>query len=137
MRRILSCTLGLFVLASLVMVPATLAQGQQQQQQQQQPQEPPPEVDVSEDEVQTIAEVYVTIEEIREGYRADFQQAESQEQAQELQQELSQEINQTIENKEGITTDRYDEVLRAAQVDNELRDQLLAAIEAQRGGGSN
>jgi len=129
MRRILLSTLGLFVLVSLVMVPATLAQSQQQQQQ---PQQSPPDIEVSDGEVETIAEVYVTAEEIRESYRQDFQQAQTQEQARELQQQLRQEINAIIESKDGITSDRYGKVLQAAQTDDEVRSQLLAAIQAER-----
>ncbi len=129
MRRILFRSLGLLVLASLLMVPAALAQGQQPPQQ-------APEVDVDEEEIQTVAELYVEIEEIRQSYQPRFQEMEDPQEAQELQQELRAEIDQAIQEEEDMTAERYDEIIRAAQVDEELRNQILAAIEEVRGDGS-
>lgn len=139
MRRILLQSLGVFVLASLLMVPAALAQGQQPQQQPppQQQQQAAPDVDVDDDELQTVAEVYVEIEQIRESYRPQFQSMEDPQEAQQLQQELSQEVDQAIEQKEGITMERYEEIIQAAQVDDALRNELLATIESVRGGSPN
>lgn len=131
MRTTILRGFSLLVLASLLMVPAALAQGNQQQQQQ------APEVDVNNEEVQTVAEVFVEVEEIRESYQAEFQQTEDPQAAQELQQELSQEIEQTIEQKEGITIERYEEIIQAAQVDDQLYQELIAAIEEERGEGAS
>lgn len=128
MIRSLISRFGVLVLAISLFVPAALAQGQQGQQ----AQDPPPEVDVSEDELDDVAELVVQIEEVRAEYRKELQGTQDAEKAQSIQQEMSSEIEGTIEDFEGISVDRYDKIMRAAQADNELRDQIMSRIEELR-----
>lgn len=137
MRRTLMRSFSFFVLLAVFMAPVALAQGGGGQQQPPPPQQQQqaPDVDVSDEELETVAEVYLKLEEVQEKYREDFNETQDPEAAQELQQQLQQEANQVIEDHEGITPDRYDEIIRAAQADPELRDQLLAKIEELESGG--
>lgn len=137
MRRTLMRSFSFFVLLAVFMAPVALAQGGGGQQQPPPPQQQQqaPDVDVSDEELETIAEVYLKLEEVQEKYREDFNETQDPEAAQELQQQLQDEANQVIEDHEGITPDRYDEIIRAAQADPELRDQLLAKIEELESGG--
>lgn len=137
MRRTLMRSFSFFVLLAVFMAPVALAQGGGGQQQPPPPQQQQqaPDVDVSDEELETVAEVYLKLEEVQEKYREDFNETQDPEAAQELQQQLQDEANQVIEDHEGITPDRYDEIIRAAQADPELRDQLLAKIEELESGG--
>lgn len=121
MKRMFLRSTALVVLLALCMAPAALAQNQQPQQ--------APDVDVDDEEIERIAQVYVEIEEVRQSYQPQFQETEDPEEAQALQQELQQEINQVIEDTEGLTVERYDTVIQAAQADDELYNKLIAAIE--------
>lgn len=124
--------LGLFVLTALLLVPATRAQETA-------PEEPVPVPEVDESELQTVAEVYVEVVQLQNEYQARFQQTEDPQEAQQIRGELQQAINQAIEQKEGITIERYDAIIQAAQQDEDLRNRLLTAInnEAEQGGGAN
>lgn len=137
MRRTLMRSFSFFVVLAVFMAPVALAQGGGGQQQPPPPQQQQqaPDVDVSDEELETVAEVYLKLEEVQEKYREDFNETQDPEAAQELQQQLQDEANQVIEDHEGITPDRYDEIIRAAQADPELRDQLLAEIEQLESGG--
>lgn len=97
------------------------------------PQPPAPEVDLDEEDIQQVAEAYVAIEEVRQQYEAEFQQMDDPEAAQELQMEMQEEINAVIEDMEGMTLEEYDQAVQAAQQDEELRNQLLQAIEEEQG----
>lgn len=126
MRRKHAKRLGLTFLLMLFLAPVAFGQGAPPQQQE------APNVEVNDDELETIAEVYVQIEAVQQEYRPEFQQAETEEEAQQLRSQLQQEVNQVIEAEEDVTVERYDKVIRAAQADPELGNKLIAAIEAAR-----
>ncbi len=124
--------IGLFVLAAMLLAPAALAQGNQQQQ----PQRPPaPEVEVDDDELQTVAGVYLEVESIQSDYLPQMRQAQqnqNQQKFMQLRQEFQQKVNTKLEAEENITPDRFNKIMRAAQADEELRNRLTSAIESAR-----
>lgn len=129
--------IGLFVLAALFLAPVAMAQDQQQPPQQPPAQQPAPDVEVSEGELETIADMLLEVEALQLSYQPKVEQAESQEEAQELQMEFQQEVTEKIEANEDITPERFDEIMRAAQADEELREEITAAVENAREDGGN
>lgn len=124
MQRTLITRIGLFALAALLLAPAALAQGNQQQQ-------PAPNVDVSANEIQTVAEVAVAINQIRARYIPKLkqaQQAKNKQQAMKLQRQYQQEVGKAIQEKEGISPKRFSTIMRAAQTDTTLQNKLKTAI---------
>ena len=99
------------------------AQSQDTGQQQQQQETP----DFSEARIEKTAEAYTEITKIREQYQDEFSQAENSEQAQELQTRINKKITDAIEQND-ISVEDYNEVITAAQTDEDLRADLLDRI---------
>ncbi len=121
--HVLPGILTTFLTLLLLAAPATA-----QQQGAPQQQAPPPDVEVDDQELETVAEAYVDVQSLTDEYNQRIQQAESAEEAQSLQAEYAEKATSTVEDQ-GLSIDRYDNVVRAATVDEELRDRLLAQIE--------
>lgn len=126
MIRVLLRRTGILVFAASLLVPAVLAQAPQQAQ------ETAPEVDVSDEEVTRVAELLVDIDEVQREYQDRLRHVNDADDARSLQQEMKEAINQTIESFDGLATDRYDEIVRAAQADDELKQRILAQVEDER-----
>lgn len=131
--------IGLFAFLALFLAPAALAQGNQgpppppQMQQQQ----PPPDIEVSDDEMATVAAVFLDIEALQMEYRPQVEQAEGQEEIQALQMEFQQEVITKIEDQEDITPQRFDQIMRAAQTDESLQNRISSAVESARADEGN
>lgn len=95
--------------------------------QQQAPQEAP-NIEVSDQEMEAAARAYIRVEDITAEYRAKFEQTQDQERAKEIQQEMRSATDAVIE-EEGLNPQRYDQIIRAAQSDDQLRSELLALLE--------
>lgn len=130
MNRIIR-RIGIFVLAAFFLAPAALAQGNQGQQPP--PPQPAPDVEVNDAELKTVAETYLEIETLQKEYGPKMQGAEDQTEAQQIQTEFQQKVTEKLEAKEDITPQRFGTIMRAAQADEELQNQLLAAIQEARG----
>ena len=87
---------------------------------------------MTEDEVDKVAEVLINIEEVQREYQNRLRNAEDRETAQSIQQEMSSEIDQTIESQDGLSVERYDKIIRAAQRDTELKEQIMAKLNEKR-----
>lgn len=111
--------LALFLVAS----PATA----QQTNPQQQPQDLP-DIEVSDQELQTIAEAYVAVQNLTVEYRDKINAAQDAETAREIQQEYARVTTNAIQD-EGVTVDRYDTVIQVASADQALGERLLAEIQ--------
>lgn len=130
MIRSLTQRLSLFVLALGLLVPVAHAQ------QPEQPQQPQAEegatVDPSDEELDQVAVLLVDIEEVREDYRDELANTEDAEKAQEIQQEMATEIEETVNNFDELDADRYEEIVKGAQSDLDLRDDIMARVEDER-----
>lgn len=120
---IIACALALVF---FLCAPAA-AQSQDTGQQQQQQETP----DFSDDRIQKTAEAYTEITKIREEYQDEFSQAEDSEQAQELQTRINEKITDAIEEND-MSVEDYNEVITAAQTDEDLRADLLDRIREMR-----
>lgn len=130
MIRSLTQRLSLFVLALGLLVPVAHAQEPEQ------PQQPQAEegatVDPSDEELDQVAVLLVDIEEVRENYRDELANTEDAETAQEIQEEMATEIEETVNNFDGLDADRYEEIVKGAQADLDLRDDIMARVEDER-----
>lgn len=97
---------------------------------------PPPAQNVSDQEVQAVAQAYVAIQELRQklqqqhGNIATLDSA----QARKVQMQFQQESRQILQNQQNITPYRFTQVMQTVQQDAELRQRLTSAIEEQGGG---
>ncbi len=115
--------IALFALVALFFASPALAQGEQP---------PAPDVEVSDAELETLAAVFLEIEALQMEYGPKMQEAENQEEAREVQIEFQQKVTETIEAEEDITPQRFGTIIRAAQVDEELRNRITEAVETAR-----
>ena len=120
---IIACALALVFFLCAPAAAQSQDTGQQQQQQTQQQETP----DFSEARIEKTAEAYTEITKIREQYQDEFSQAENSEQAQELQTRINKKITDAIEQND-ISVEDYNEVITAAQTDEDLRADLLDRI---------
>ncbi|MBA2881852.1 type III secretory pathway component EscR [Desulfosalsimonas propionicica] len=123
---IIACALALIFF--LCAPAAAQSQDTGQQQQQMQHQETP---DFSDARIQKTAEAYTEITKIREQYQDEFSQAKDSEQAQELQTRINKKITDAIEQND-MSVEDYNEVITAAQTDEDLRAELLDRIREMR-----
>ncbi len=103
-------------------------EGQQQQYQQEMMQQQAPEVDVSDAELDQVADAYQAVTEVRERFQQELGEVSAPEKAQELQQQAGEEMVEAVE-AQGLDVQTYNQVMEAAQVDEELRNQLLERLE--------
>ena len=113
---------------------------QQQQQQEYQPdpqqqeqmmQQQEPEVDISDVDLDKIADAYEAVNEVREEFQAELEGVEDHERAQQLQMEVRDKEVEAVENQ-GVEVDTYNQVMRAAQMDQELENELRERLDMEQ-----
>jgi len=83
---------------------------------------------VSDEELETFADIYIALEETLSQYEEELAAAESQEEAQETQNKLQQDAFDKIA-EHGWTPDQYGRVVQAVNADPNLRQKAVALIE--------
>lgn len=129
--------LSLFLVLGLSLPAMAQGYGTQDQQggqqeyspQEQQHQDIP--TDFSDEEIDKAANAYMDIIEIREEYHGKLTEVEDPEAAQEIQMEANEKITQAVE-ENGITVETYNDIITAAQTDEELMNDLLTRIDEIR-----
>jgi len=119
-----------FALCFLFIVAAASSVGAQQQEGygQEMMQQPAGSVEVSEAELDKVADAYTRIAEIREDFQESLAEVADPEQAQLLQEEAGEAMVEAVQ-ESGLDVQKYNEVMQAAQVDEELREKLLSRLE--------
>ncbi|MFO7727185.1 MAG: DUF4168 domain-containing protein [Desulfonatronovibrio sp.] len=121
----------LFLMATASTLSAQDQEGQSQQQQQnmmQQPDQSAEPIEVSDAELDKVAKAYVQITEIRGEFQETLSEVSDPEEAQVLQEEAGEKMVEAVQDN-GLDVQKYNEVMEAAQVDEELREKLLARME--------
>lgn len=108
-----------------LMATVSTLNAQDQEGMMQQPAEP---VEVSDAELDKVAQAYVQITEIRGTFQESLSEVSDPEEAQQLQEQAGEKMVQAVENN-GLDVQKYNEIMEAAQVDEELREKLLARME--------
>ena len=103
-------------------------EGQQQQYQQDMMQQQAPDVDVSDAELDQVADAYEAVTQVREKFQQELGEVSDPERAQQLQQQAGEEMVEAVE-AQGLDVQTYNQVMEAAQVDEELRNKLLERLE--------
>lgn len=122
--------IGILTLVALFLAPAALAQGNQQSQQGQPA--PPPDVEVNDAELETIAEVVLEIQALQQTYMPKMKQAQNRQEQMKVRKAFMQEMTQKLQSTEGITPQRFNNVMRAAQADSTLSNRIGAAVQSAR-----
>lgn len=126
MIRSLTHRLPILLLTLGLLAPAAFAQAPQQSSEQ------PETVEVTDDELNRVAELLVDIEEVKEKYRARVGNSDDVDKAREVQQEMATAVEKTIDEFDELSSDRYEEIVQAAQSDLDLRENILARVEEER-----
>ena len=142
-RTVKMTLLSLFLVLGLALPVMAQGYGTQDQQQQQEysPQEQQQDpweqqqqdirTDFSDEEIENAANAYMDIIEIREEYHGKLTEVEDPEAAQEIQMEANERITQAVE-ENGISVETYNDIITAAQTDEELMNDLLTRIDEIR-----
>lgn len=85
-----------------------------------------PDIDVSDDQVESFAEAQARVAEIGEKWTPRMQEAESSEDVQKAREQAQQEMVIAVENA-GLSVQEYNQIARAAQADEELREKIQDA----------
>lgn len=89
---------------------------------------PTEQTDVSEQDLDTFANIYVELQSTAEEFESRMAGVESQEEAQELQMEMREESLNAIE-AEGWSPEKYNQVAEAINSDPDLIEQTMALID--------
>lgn len=97
---------------------------------------PPPAQDVSDQEIQAVAQAYVAIQELRQKLQQQHGNIATLDstQAQQVQMQFQQQSRQILQNQQNITPYRFTQVMQTVQQDADLRQRLTSAIQEQGGG---
>lgn len=87
----------------------------------------------SEEELREVAEVLNQIEDVRQKYKKKIRQASKQKKIISYQRKMTIEIDRAIEQHDGMTIDRYEEITRAAQSNYELKQKILTFSKKNQG----
>lgn len=87
----------------------------------------------SEEELREVAEVLNQIEDVRKKYKKKIRQASKQKKIISYQRKMTIEIDRAIEQHDGMTIDRYEEITRAAQSNYELKQKILTFSKKHQG----
>jgi predicted Zn-dependent peptidase len=84
------------------------------------------------EELEKVAETLAEVREVRKKYRRKIQRAKSPDQARTYRRKMVLQVDWTIEEINGITVKRYEEITRAAENDSELKQKLMALTKQQK-----
>lgn len=121
-----SCAAFIFFLALAAGAHAQADYGQQQQQQMMQ--QPGADIEVTDAQLDKVAQAYLEITEIRQEFQEALAGVSDPEKAQEMQEQAGMEMVDAVENS-GLDVQTYNQVMEAAQVDEQLREKLLTRLE--------
>lgn len=108
-------------------------QGQQPPQGQQAPAPGPGQAqDLSDEEIETFADVYIALDEVRVETQGRLEEAEGQEEQAQIQQEASTEMEGILE-EHGMTIQEYQRIAQAIELDPEQRQQFVEVLEEKGG----
>ncbi len=114
----------LFLVAAAAVVNAEQAGGYEQEMMMEQP---PGTVDVSDAELDKVAGAYIQITEIRESFQESLAEVTDPEEAQLLQEQAGEAMVEAVQ-ENGLDVQKYNQVMEAAQADEELREKLLTRL---------
>ncbi len=122
MIRTLLQRASIVTLAFLLISPMALAQSQNDS----------PNEMISPEEIENVAEVLMQIKAVRKKYKKKIRNAEDQSEILSYQRQMTIKMDRTIEQHEGISLERYEEITNAAQSDGRLKKKILTLTQKQK-----
>lgn len=116
MIRSLLSRLSLFLLAAGLLVPSALAQ----------------DVDPSKSEISEVATLRVKIEKVRAKYGPKIDKAEGADENKKLQRKQEKDIEEVLSASDEVSSDRYYEIMQAAQSDKTLQKKIMKKVKKER-----
>jgi hypothetical protein len=83
-------------------------------------------------ELEKVAEALAEVRQVRKKYRRKIQRAKSADQARTYRRKMVLQVDWAIDEIDGITVKRYEEITRAAENDSELKQKLMALTKQQK-----
>lgn len=119
-----------FALCCLFLAGAASGVSAQQQEEygQDMMQQSPGALEVSEAELDRVASAYIEISRIREDFQESLAEVTDPEEAQLMQEQAGEAMVEAVQDN-GLDVQKYNQVMEAAQVDEELREKLLSRLE--------
>jgi uncharacterized protein DUF4168 len=117
-------TVAVIVVAGFLILPWA-SQGLTQDQSQQQ-------MNIGDTQLKAFAKVYVEIETIRQLYESRLKEAKSLEEGKEIENEAVSKTQGALA-KQGLTAERYSQIVEIARADEGLRKKLVELINEERG----
>jgi hypothetical protein len=125
------CCLFLAGVATKVSAQQEEGYGQGQQQEgygQDMMQQSPGDLEVSDAELDRVASAYIEISRIREDFQESLAEVTDPEEAQLMQEQAGEAMVEAVQDN-GLDVQKYNQVMEAAQVDEQLREKLLTRLE--------
>ncbi len=99
---------------------------------------PPPanqqtDITLNSQEIDSFAKALISVEQIRADFQRRITPDADAKEVQALNQEYAQEVHQAVQNN-GLTLEKYQRILQAAQQDKALQQRVTEKIEEQGGG---
>ena len=119
-----------FALCCLFLAAAATGVNAQQQEEygQDMMQQSPESVDVSEAELDRVAGAYIEITNIRESFQESLAEVTDPEEAQLMQEQAGEAMVEAVQDN-GLDVQKYNQIMEAAQVDEQLREKLMSRLE--------
>lgn len=124
MIRTLLTRASLLSLAVLLVTPMASAQTQTETD--------PANDTIPTEELEAVAKTLAEVREVREKYRKKIRGAKSPKKARVYRRKMVLQVDWTIEEIDGISVKRYEEITRAAESDKDLKQRLLALTKQQK-----
>ena len=83
----------------------------------------------SDGQLKSFAVAWTSINQLAEQWKPQVEAAESQDQAADMLKQFEVEANQVIERTEGIGATDYEDIMRAAQSDEALKERIFAMLQ--------
>ncbi|MGM0599412.1 MAG: DUF4168 domain-containing protein [Candidatus Rifleibacteriota bacterium] len=97
-------------------------------QMQQQPQPPKtPSVEASDAEIEKVAKAYMEINKVQQSLQKELESANDAKEAQKMQQSAAKRMAMAV-SKVGIEVDRYNQIMQAAQFDENLKQRIFETL---------
>jgi len=119
---------GLLVALFLVLAFGVNSGAQQEEYQQDMLQQQDPALEVSEEQLDRVADAYLDVMEIRDDFHKSLSEVTEPEEAQQLQEQAGEAMVEAV-HSHGLEVQTYNQVMEAAQVDEDLRNALLERLE--------
>ncbi|HLS67790.1 MAG TPA: DUF4168 domain-containing protein [Kiloniellales bacterium] len=124
-RKLLTGTAVVALMAGAAAAPQALAQTEMQP-----PQQEMPAASYDQQTLQTYAAAMTEVVEIGERKQPEIAEAENEEQAEEVWVEMQEEMVTAVESQ-GMTVEQYNEITQQAQMDPDLAAEINALVQSQ------